>query len=114
MEELLKFYQEDYGGDLLPLCHRRLYLQKAAGMVDSMTHRMQELRKEHEEALKFASCSAADALWEYDRKDGVTRETNGDLTVTYASGDPLSLEQRLRQAVWPYLNGTGLLYRGVD
>ncbi len=114
MDGLLQFYEQEYGGSKVPMAQRARLLYKASGAVDALTCRDTALRAEHTEALSFACCAAADALWEREAHGDVLRETNGDVTIAYRTGGAPSLYHILHGAVFPYLNGTGLLYRGVN
>lgn len=113
MDGLLQFYEQEYGGSKVPTKERARILRQACGTVDALTCRDELLRAEHEQALSFACCAAADALWEIEVRGDVLRETNGDVTIAYRTGGAPSLYRTVQGAVLPYLNGTGLLYRGV-
>lgn len=63
------------------------------------------------ERLKSALCAVMELYWK--GQEEIASESAGGVSVTYAA-NPLSLEQRLYQAVSRSLSGTGLLYRGLD
>ena len=112
MERQLAFYELDYGGSKIPVEERKRVFRRASSWVDLLTVKCPALRIEQEEALRFAICAAADALWNLEQGGQVQKEQNGDLSVTYAV-KAVSERQKVAEAVFPYLCGTGLLYCGV-
>lgn len=110
MNELLEWYQMGYRGQKLPPEQRFRLLYQAQALVEGLVDPCPWRRLEQEEALRWAICAAAEAL--YDWEQGLAqREQNGDLSVSYQSrGD--SARQLVAGAIYPYLCGTGLLYRG--
>lgn len=112
MERQLAFYELDYGGSKIPVEERKRVFRRASSWVDLLTVKCPALRIEQEEALRFAICAAADVLWNLERGGQVQKEQNGELSVTYAV-KAVSERQKVAEAVFPYLCGTGLLYCGV-
>lgn len=112
MERQLAFYELDYGGSKIPVEERKRVFRRASSWVDLLTVKCPALRVEQEEALRFAICAAADVLWNLEQGGQVQKEQNGDLSVTYAV-KAVSERQKVAEAVFPYLCGTGLLYCGV-
>ncbi len=112
MERQLAFYELDYGGSKIPVEERKRVFRRASSWVDLLTVKCPALRIEQEEALRFAICAAADVLWNLEQGGQVQKEQNGDLSVTYAV-KAVSERQKVAEAVFPYLCGTGLLYCGV-
>ena len=112
MERQLAFYELDYGGSKIPVEERKRVFRRASSWVDLLTVKCPALRIEQEEALRFAICAAADALWNLEQGGQVQKEQNGDLSVTYAV-KAVSERQKVAEAGFPYLCGTGLLYCGV-
>ena len=112
MERQLAFYTLDYGGSQIPESQRKRLFRRASSWVDLLTVKCPALRIEQEEALRFAICAAADVLWNLEQGGQVQKEQNGDLSVTYAA-KAVSERQKVAEAVFPYLCGTGLLYCGV-
>lgn len=112
MELRPNFYEEEYGGDLIPVQHRQRLLKKAALWLEGKVNRDPGLRAEQRDAMELAVCAAADAFWKTEQRQGVERETNDSVTVAYSptAGTP---EQAASSAARPYLLGTGLLYCGV-
>ena len=113
MEEQLGFYELDYGGEQIPPGQRSRLLRRASAWLDSMTVNCPALRLEQEEAIRFAICAAADALWRLEQGGEPASQQNGDLRVSYQSRPALPERQAVALAAFPYLCGTGLLYCGV-
>lgn len=114
MEEQLNFYEQIYGGCTIPPLQRKRLFRRASAWLDSMTVRCPALRLEQEEAIRFAICAAAEALWQLEQGGPVLSEQNGQLKVSYQSRPALSERQQVALAAFPYLCGTGLLYCGVS
>ena len=112
MERQLAFYAEDYGGSKIPLSQRKRLLYRATCWLNLLTNPCPALRAEQEEALLFAICAAAEAIYDLEQ-GGVLRQTNGDLTVTYQARMSATERQQVALAAFPFLCGTGLLYCGV-
>lgn len=112
MERQLAFYTLDYGGSQIPESQRKRLFRRASSWVDLLTVKCPALRIEQEEAIRFAICAAADALWKLEQGGQVLSEKNGELSVSYAV-KAATERQQVAQAVFPYLCGTGLLYCGV-
>ena len=112
MERQLAFYELDYGGSFVPEKERVRILRRASHWLDLMTVKCPALRVEQEEAIRFAICAAADAVWKQEQGGAVLSEKNGDLSVNYAAKAATEAELVLA-AAFPYLCGTGLLYCGV-
>ena len=113
MERQLEFYQLEYGGAKVPPAQRKRLLHRAACWMDLLCSRCPALRAEHDEAIRFAICAAADAIYELEQGGPVVKESNGDLSVSYQAKVYATERQRVALAAFPYLCGTGLLYGGV-
>ncbi len=111
MEEMLIFYALDFQGKM-PEEARKGYLLRGARALDAMCCPCPALRLEQEEALRYAICAAAEALYDLDHPP-VLKEENGELKVTYNAALSADRRQVMAAAAYPYLLGTGLLYRGV-
>ncbi len=111
MEEILTFYIEEYEGEM-PETQRVSYLRKAAAILDAMINPCPALRLQHDEALHFAICAVADELYK-ENHPAVIKEENGDLKLTYSQSLSATERQAAAKVAYPYLCGTGLLYRGV-
>lgn len=113
MERQLAFYTLDFGGSKIPESERKRLLRRASSWLDLLCVKCPALRIEQEEAIRFAICAAADALWALEQGGQVLSEKNGDLSVTYAAPAAATERQQVALAAFPYLCGTGLLYCGV-
>ena len=111
MERQLAFYELDYGGSAIQKEERRRVLRRASSWLDLLCVNCPALRMEQEEAIRYAICAAADALWKLEQRGEVQKEQNGELSVTYAAAQ--SERKSVSEAAFPYLCGTGLLYCGV-
>ncbi len=112
MERQLEYYALEFEGDKIPVSQRKRLLRRASAWLDVMTAKCPALRLEHDEALRCAICAAAEALYDLEQKQ-VLKESNGDLSVTYATKLSVTERQVVALAAFPYLCGTGLLYCGV-
>lgn len=112
MERQLEFYEMDYGGTKIPANQKVRLLRRASAWLDLLTVKCPALRLEQEEAIRFAICAAADALYDLE-KGAVLKEQNGDLSVSYGAKLSATERQLVVQAAFPYLCGSGLLYCGV-
>ena len=67
--------------------------------------------------VKMCCCDVAELLYKAEHNDhsGVTSEKVGDLSVSYESADSQgqALLKNIRSAIYLWLSGTDLLYRGV-
>ena len=113
MERQLAFYELEYGGTKIPVSQRKRLLYRASCWLDLMTVKCSALRLEQDEALRFAICAAADALYGLEEGGQVLQEKNGELSVSYAAKVSATERQQVAMAVFPYLCSTGLLYCGV-
>ena len=113
------FYLYDYlaGKDpVIPELDFSFFARDAAAHIAAYIGTPPEI----DNTVKLCCCEVAELLWRYDHTaggaDGVTSEKTGDLSVTYDSGEARAsvLSCRLRECVYKYFAGTGLLYRGLD
>ena len=72
------------------------------------------------ECVRMCCCELAEMLFRYEKllngnTTGMTSQHIGDLSVNYESAENLRKSQSdaIRQTVYRWLSGTGLLYRGV-
>lgn len=66
------------------------------------------------EEVKNAMCAIVDARKTYESGEaGIASATIGKKSITYANADQKTLEKDIYKAAYPFLVGTGLLYRGV-
>ena len=108
------FYQDTYNGALSEEEFLRL-APKAVYALDALTL---DRAKNHADTqpVQLAFCACVDALKELEEAPaGVKSEKNDVLSITYsdASMQAKGREQRLCEAVKPYLRATGLLFRGI-
>ena len=72
------------------------------------------------ECVRMCCCEIAETLFRYEKllsgnTSGMTSQRIGDLSVNYESAENLRKSQsdEIRQIIYRWLSGTGLLYRGV-
>lgn len=70
------------------------------------------------ECVKLCCCEIAELIFNYEsgfHTIGVTSEKVGDISKSYESSQTMKqeLSKNIRSAVYSWLSGTGLLYRGV-
>ena len=72
------------------------------------------------ECVRMCCCEVAESFFRYEKllsgnTTGMTSQHIGDLSVNYESAENLRKSQsdEIRQTVYRWLSGTGLLYRGV-
>ena len=63
------------------------------------------------DAVKMASCAVAEVLFDHEQGGGVSHETVGRHSVTYASAQ--ERKAQLYETAYSYLCNTGLLYKAV-
>ena len=112
MERQLEFYELEFAGEKIPVAQRRRLLRRASAWLDVLTVKCPALRIEQDEAIRYAICAAADALYDLEQKQ-VLKEANGDLSVSYGAKLSVTERQSVAQAAFPFLCGTGLLCCGV-
>ncbi len=104
------FYRNSFGGSMSEADFDR-YIARSTGYLDAILRG--DVPEEHQNAVKFAACAAADFLLRHER--GISSEENGDLRVTYlpAADQPLTPHAALAAIATHFLGDTGLLYLGV-
>lgn len=72
------------------------------------------------DCVRMCCCELAETLFRYEKllngnTTGMTSQHIGDLSVNYESAENLRKSQsdEIRQIIYRWLSGTGLLYRGV-
>ena len=72
------------------------------------------------ECVRMCCCELAETLFRYEKllngnTTGMTSQHIGDLSVNYESSENLRKSQsdEIRQIIYRWISGTGLLYRGV-
>lgn len=71
------------------------------------------------DCVRLCCCEVAEQLYKADKSNadsGITSESVGDMSVSYENSDSRrqAMSDNIRSAVYSYLSGTGLLYRGVN
>ena len=99
-----EYYTDEYGGTAIPqACWKPVALMATAKFNELTFGRITEAT----EAVKNAMCHIAEILHHGD----VVSESLGETSRTYAQK---SAEQKCYEAASMWLNGTGLMYAGVD
>lgn len=118
------FYQESYGGNLVPEKSWERVLRKAEGYLNRVMH--QPSRQSQLDLVKLALCEAAELIYQDEKQRAehggrqVKSENTDGYSVTYAAEgestggtrDPLA--GRIYSCIRRYLGHTGLLYAGVN
>lgn len=104
-----QFYRDTYHGRADETTFLRLVVH-AAAFVDTLV--CSRATAPESSAVCYAQCAAVDALETEEKGGPIVSETAGRYSVTRKSTEE-TLSARLYQAVYPFLAGTGLLYRGV-
>lgn len=71
------------------------------------------------ECVRLCCCDIAEQLYKADKNNissGISSESVGDQSISYESSDSQrqAMSQNIKSAVYSYLSGTGLLYRGIS
>lgn len=69
-----------------------------------------EIRADVEDAYRMALCAVIDRVAQLDTRGAIASESVGSTSVSYSSAVQSMTDY---DAVYGYLSGTGLLYRGV-
>lgn len=93
------------------------YAKQATGYIRQQTFGNINEEEEIPLCVKMCCCDVAELLYKAEHNDhsGVTSEKVGDLSVSYESADSQgqALLKNIRSAIYLWLSGTDLLYRGV-
>lgn len=103
------FYRDTYHGQLDEAVFARLAVH-AAATVDALVSGRASASENVNVA--FAQCAAVDTLELYEHGGPITGETSGKYSVTRTGGESTAASA-VYNAARPFLEGTGLLYRGV-
>lgn len=101
------YYTTTYQGAAIPAASYDALSIRAMWYVDSLIKH----QTNPGDAVKMASCAVAEVLFDHEQSGGVSHETVGRHSVTYASQQEKNA--RLYEAAYSYLCNTGLLYRAV-
>lgn len=123
-----EFYENEYGGDLIPSAELDAMLTKSSHAIDRATYyRIGELDRFPpftQRQVKLATCAEADAIKTIREETGVLAEIGsysiGDVTVSAKSGadaakasDGLTGHYQLSEEALGFLLPTGLLNRRI-
>lgn len=109
------FYSEVYHGTIANAENFDNAELEAEAFVNAITFGRIERLEEIPESVKYAVCSATDAIVKFSesRKGNVTSESNDGYSITYASAiTDADCKKELESRVKRWLANTGLLYRG--
>lgn len=113
-----RYYKERYGGSSIPEDQFKRCSRWATKLVDQITFgRVQKMAySEVPDFVKDAVCAASECYylqWQSEA-GGARSETNDGYSITYAGGgDKTKMASQAVSLVKTYLEGSGLLYRGV-
>lgn len=116
------WYSTEFGGSLLTASTFPRYARWATSLIDAVTYGNIKSDDQVLDCVKDATCAAAELAYNYwissvNVKDGkaVSSETNDGYSISYS--DTLltaeSLQEQCVAQIRIYLQGTGLLFRGV-
>ncbi len=103
------------GAEMIP-CADFTYLERRAQML---VHRYTGDVEEITDELRDCVCAVIELLSAeggIESISGIAAEKTGDLSITYESAASriAARESSVREVIYNYLSGTGLLYRGVN
>lgn len=103
------FYTGTYKGQLAAADFDRVSVTAGAALEQLTMGR--SAAHADDEIVQLAFCAVCDATAQNERGE-LASQSVGSWSKTYKTTDK-SAEQRLYDAVFPYLSATGLLYRGI-
>lgn len=107
------YYKNDFHGQKITNEEFDRLAIKASAFLDVITFNRIEQTQPVADPIKNAMCAVAEIQQTYDSgAGGIASESVGKASVTYANADGKTLEQESYNAAYPFLIGTGLLYRG--
>ena len=109
------YYRGVYGGTEVPLAAYSGVMRRACAHVDRLTmgRASQPQDEDLQRRIADACCAVAELLYKERQGVEVVSESVGRWSRTYAASGK-TLPQKIRDACRLYLDGTGLLYRGVN
>lgn len=108
-----EFYQNTYRGDKISEAAWPAFARDAAAYVDKLTFgRASEASGAQRTACQMAVCAAAEERQMQDAGGVVASASNDGYSETYIT-EGQTPGQRMRAAVALWLDGTGLLFRGM-
>ena len=92
---------------------RDMYLEKASAFLRSLFLNG-EPTEPSDQRIKSACCGVAPCFYAYDKREGISSETNDGYSISFADGGGFERAEKKALAIARYyLAGTGLLYRGA-
>lgn len=112
----MDFYKNKYQGAVINTANPYVYFRKATNYIRHYTcDNIDE--GDIPEQVKMCCCEVAELLYyaEQNSSNYVTSDKTGDMSVTYESTESQRqvLSKKIKSAIYMWLSGTGLLYRGV-
>lgn len=102
------FYKEQYCGTALDEGEFSHYINKASKHLLRYVGELSETERSDE--VRFCVCELCDILCEADTHSGIDYERNDGYWVSYDG--TMSLCDKIKDCVFTWLSGSGLLYRG--
>lgn len=110
------FYTNKYQGAVINTANLYVYLREATNYIRHYTHNNID-EGNIPECVSMCCCQVAELLYnaEQNSSNGVTSDKTGDMSVTYESTETQRqvLSKKIKSAIYMWLGGTDLLYRGV-
>lgn len=108
------YYKNDFHGKNIEAEEFDRLAIKASAFLDVITFNRIEQTQPLADPVKKAMCAVAEMQQIYDAgTGGIVSESVGKESVTYANAENKTIEKESYGAAYPFLIGTGLLYRGV-
>lgn len=114
------FYQQSYlcgRTAVIPSSEFGYYARRASAVIGQYT--LGNIGENIPESVRYCCCELAETIYSAENAksaSGVVSEKVGDLSVNYESAETLrrALPRRMRNVIYSWLAGTGLLHRGGD
>ncbi len=115
------FYTQNYlcGKEAVITTAFDFYSRKASTVIRTFTGNNID-ENNIPECVRMCCCELAEMLFRYEKllngnTTGMTSQRIGDLSINYESSENLRKSQsdEIKQIIYRWLSGTGLLYRGV-
>ncbi|MDO5432972.1 hypothetical protein [Eubacterium sp.] len=107
------YYKNDFHGQKITNEEFDRLAIKASAFLDVITFNQIEQPQSVTDPVKNAMCAVAEILQTYDSgSGGIASESVGKESITYANVERKTAEKESYNAAYPFLLGTGLLYRG--
>lgn len=114
------FYEREYLSGrtaVIPSSEFGYYARRASAVIGQYT--LGNIGENIPESVRYCCCELAETIYSAENAksaSGVVSEKVGDLSVNYESAETLrrALPRRMRNVIYSWLAGTGLLHRGGD